>query len=249
MKFLLLFFVVFYSVFLNASFIFNKTNIFSKDYSTSLTPRQKNRNFEKKLINKSKCDRVLRNPVLSSCYNDNLKSSIIVSYVLDSHNVHSINLKKRGKWHYNKSIPKKYRSSNSDYRKTGYDKGHLAMDSGFDFNKKILNYTYDLNINSVPMAAKVNRKTWLKAEKYSKNIAKKLGYINVFDIIIFNKKPKRIGKNQIAVPKGFYKVLFNDDKKFQKCFYYENIKNPNLKNDKLKKHIVKCKKVYNFIQN
>ena len=35
------------------------------------------------------------------------------------------------------------------------------------------------------MAAKTNRKTWIKSEKYSKDVAYKLGYINVIDIMIF----------------------------------------------------------------
>jgi endonuclease G len=45
------------------------------------------------------------------------------------------------------------------------------------------------------------------------------------------------------VPKGFYKVLYNDEKEFRRCFYYENEISPDIENDKLKNHVVDCKDI------
>jgi endonuclease G len=224
------------------------TILTTTSFANSLTPLQKDRSFAKSYINSSKCDRVIKNQVVTSCYKDKLKSVNKVAYVLDSKNVNKVNLKKRGNWHYNNAIPKKLRSHNKDYVRTGYDKGHLAPDSGFDFDKKVLSNTYDLNINAIPMAAKVNRKTWIKSEKYSKQTASKLGYLQVIDFAVFSNHPKTMGKNKIAIAKGFYKILINKKKNFQKCFYYDNIKNVNIKKDKLKSHIVSCNKVFKLMK-
>ena len=35
-------------------------------------------------------------------------------------------------------------------------------------------------------------------------------------------------------------MIFNNDKNFQKCFYYKNDNNINTKQDKLKQHLVEC---------
>ena len=233
-----------------SSYGWSLKSVLSGDESDSkLTKVQKDRSFARNYINNQKCDRVIKNAVVTTCYSDKLKSVTKVAYVIDGSNVHKVNLKKRGKWHYNSAIPNKLRSNNKDYVKTGYDKGHLAPDSAYDWNKDVLNNTYDLNINSVPMAAKVNRKTWIKSEKYAKDISRKLGYIQVIDFMVFDKKPKKMGKNKISISKGYYKILQNKEKKFKKCFYYKNNKNVKVKGDKLKQHIVDCKKVFKLLQH
>lgn len=202
----------------------------------------KNRDFAKPFINEKICDKVINNRLITTCYSLEHKSVIKVAYVIDGSLVHKKNIKKRGTWKYNSNLKKSERSKNSDYVGTGFDKGHLAPDSAFDFNSDILEDTYDLNINAVPMYAKTNRKTWIKSESYSKKIANKLGKLEVIDLIIFDSNPKKMGKSKISIPKGFYKLMVNTEyeKDFTKCFYYENLKKPDLKNDKLKNHEVDC---------
>ena len=56
---------------------------------------------------------------------------------------------------------KKYRSHTRDYTHTAYDRGHLANDASFDYDKKIVRKTYTM-ANIIPQAPKVNRKTWKK---------------------------------------------------------------------------------------
>lgn len=94
--------------------------------------------------------------------------------------------------------------------------------------------------NIIPQAPKVNRKTWIKAEKLERQIATRLGSVNVLNGVVYSSNPKRIGKNQIAVPDAFWKMIYNDDKKYKKCFYYKNTNDINIKEDKLKKHLVDC---------
>jgi len=76
--------------------------------------------------------------------------------------------------------------------------------------------------NIIPQAPQVNRKTWSKAEKLKRSVASKLGEVSIINDVIYSDNPKRIGKNKIAVPDGFWKMIYNDDKNYKKCFYYEN---------------------------
>lgn len=220
----------------------------SSGYVTPLKSDSTTNLFIKKFINKKRCDRVLSNAVVETCYDDKLKSATVVSYLLDGTKVYVKDIEKRPSWKYNKDIPKKYRSNNNDYLKTGYDKFHLAFDSGYDYDARVLKNTYDLNINAVAGAANVNRYTWIKSEAYAKKVAKDMGKANVIDIIEFSKNPKKIGRNQISVPSGFYKMIYNIDKKFQKCFYYKNDLKVKVKGDKLKSHIIDCSVITNIVR-
>ena len=66
---------------------------------------------------------------------------------------------------------------------------------------------------------------------------------NVINGVIYSNNPKRIGKDKIAVPDGFWKMIYNDDKKYKKCFYYENDLSAAAKGDKLKYHLFDCDKL------
>ena len=94
--------------------------------------------------------------------------------------------------------------------------------------------------NIIPQAPKVNRKTWIKAEKLERSVASSLGTVNVLNGVIYNLNPQRIGVDKIAVPIAFWKMIYNDEKKYKKCFYYKNNININWKQDRLKNHLVDC---------
>jgi endonuclease G len=94
-----------------------------------------------------------------------------------------------------------------------------------------------------PQASKVNQKTFLKVEKYGRSIAVKLGYVNSVTITNYKNARKTI-KNNVIIPSGFYRIYYNDEKDFKKCFYYKNDIYVNHKKDKLKDHIVDCSEVY-----
>jgi len=217
---------------------------YTKEPSSLHNVLKNNSILKKKIYNSLECDKIYKNKVVDTCYSFKNKGALAVAYTVDGNLVHVNNIEKRWNWHYNKEIPKRYRSSNSDYIRSGYDKGHCAFDSVFDYDSKVLYYTYDLNINAVPMAAKVNRKTWIKSEYYTKKIATKLGRVNVIDYMVYSSHPKKIGRGQISVPTGMFKIIYNKEKDFMRCFYYENDLNVNVKSDKLKNHIVDCQDVF-----
>jgi endonuclease G len=193
-------------------------------------------------FNTNQCDQIINKKVFTVCYSYKYKGALAVWYVLDSNLVNKINIKKRPRFYSEKTIPLKYRSKQSDYKYSGYDRGHLANDADFDYSIKSLRKTYSM-ANIVPQTPNVNRRTWIKAEKYERLIARKLGEVKVLNIIKYASNPKRIGKNKIAVPIGFYKEIYNENRNFKKCFYYRNNDNINVKIDKLKYHLINCRNI------
>lgn len=190
-------------------------------------------------INKANCDQIIDKQVFTICYDYKMKGAKYVAYTLEGSLVNKKNIKKRSSFYTEKNLPKKYRSHTKDYTHTGYDRGHLANDASFDYDKKVVRKTYTM-ANIIPQAPRVNRKTWIKAEKLERKVAVSLGMVNVLNGVVYASNPPRIGKNQIAVPQGFWKMIYNDKKHCKKCFYYENDNNINVKQDKLKSHLVDC---------
>lgn len=193
-------------------------------------------------INKQNCDQIIDKQVYTICYDYKAKGARYVAYKLDGSKVNAVNIKKRSSFYTEKNLKKKYRSHTKDYTHTGYDRGHLANDASFDYNKKVVRKTYSM-ANIIPQAPQVNRKTWIKSEKLERSVASKLGSVNVINGVIYSDNPKRIGKNRIAVPDAFWKMIYNDKKNYKKCFYYKNDLNAKGKGDKLKSHLIDCSSI------
>jgi len=193
-------------------------------------------------VNNTDCNQIIDKEFLSVCYDYQLKAPKAVSYTLYGDLVNELNIKKRPSFKVERALSRSYRASNTDYRGSGYDKGHLANDAEFDWSQESLNATYTL-ANVIPQARKVNRYTWTKAERYARFVAVQLGQVNVINVVKYANNPKRIGKHGIAVPVGFYKVLYSDDQNYTKCLYYKNDNNIVTSDDRLKNHEVSCSEV------
>ena len=195
-------------------------------------------------INKNNCSQIIDKSVFTICYDYKLKGAKYVAYTLDGSLVNSSNIKKRPRFYTEKNLPKQYRSTSKDYVNSGYDRGHLANDADFDYSEKALRKTYTM-ANIIPQAPKVNRKTWIKAEKYERTVALELGSVTVINGVVYSSNPKRIGKNGLAVPDAFWKIIYNDEKKFKKCFYYKNDLDVIVRQDRLKSHQIDCDQLEN----
>jgi endonuclease G len=190
-------------------------------------------------INSTNCNQVLDKTFFQVCYDHSLKVAKAVSYTLAGDLVNETNIVKRPSFKVDREIDRDKRTSTSDYTKSGYDRGHMANDAAFDWSQESLDATYKLS-NIVPQVRKVNRYTWSKAERYARFVAVQLGEVNVINLIEYTPTPQRIGKHQIAVPKGFYKILYNNDQNYSRCLYYKNDNNIDTKADRLKQHDVEC---------
>ncbi len=192
-----------------------------------------------KYINKNYCDQIIINPYYKVCYDYKLMGAKAITYILDGEKVNKINIKKRPSFHTEKSLDRKYRVSPKSYTRSGYDRGHMANDASFDWSMDSLNSTYSM-VNIVPQEPKVNRYHWTKVERYARLVARKLGTLSVINIIQYTNSPKRLKKQNIAIPQGFYKILYNKEKNFERCFYYRNDSSSYKEREKLKKHLIEC---------
>lgn len=194
-------------------------------------------------INPHNCDQVIDKVYYRICYDYRAKGARFVGYTLDGSKVNSGNIKKRPRFYPEKAIPARYRTTPQDYTHNEFhaDRGHLAPDASFDYSKKALRSVYSM-ANIIPQYKWINRKTWIKAEKYERLVATRLGRVTVINGVEYGDRSKRMQKSGIAYPEAFWKMLYGEDG-FQRCFYYRNDSHVDYRNDSLRDHEVDCRKL------
>ena len=219
----------------------NKMNLLIRTTIISVIATASNANATNinQFINTRSCDQVIDKKFYKICYDYKAKGAKFVAYTLKGKNVGAVNIKKRPSFYPEKSIPSRYRTYPSDYTHNEFkaDRGHLAPDAAFDWSKDSLDSVYSM-ANIIPQYRSINRHTWIKAERYARSIAIKLGEVTVINGVEYGSQ--RMKKSGIAYPKGYWKMLCNDAKGFKRCLYYKNSKTIKTKGDKLKDHVVDC---------
>lgn len=114
-----------------------------------------------------------------------------------------------------------HRSQLNDYYQSGFDRGHIVPAADASFSKEALQETFFLS-NICPQHPKLNRGLWAKLEKTIRTLATKTKWVNVITGPLFLAHEatdgKRyvtyqvIGKNDVAVPTHFFKVIETREK-------------------------------------
>lgn len=99
-------------------------------------------------------------------------------------------------------------ANNSDYSKSGYDRGHLAPAGDMKWNDQAMSESF-FYTNISPQVPQFNRGNWKKLEEYVRAWADELNSIYVVTGPILKDKQKRIGRNKVTVPDFFYKVILS----------------------------------------
>uniref|UniRef100_U5EGI5 Endonuclease n=1 Tax=Corethrella appendiculata TaxID=1370023 RepID=U5EGI5_9DIPT len=115
------------------------------------------------------------------------------------------------------SVHKFFRSENTDYKGSGFDRGHLAAAGNHKQNQKYCDQTFYLT-NMAPQVGKgFNRDSWNRLERHVRKLTK--AYPNVYCCTGPLYLPKKesdgklyvkyqvIGANSVAVPTHFYKIV------------------------------------------
>ena len=99
----------------------------------------------------------------------------------------------------------------SDYRSSGYDRGHLAPAADFKWSDDAMSDTFYMS-NMTPQEPSFNRGIWADLEAVVRNMAYDEGTIYVVTGPVLTDGPyKTIGENKVSVPKNFYKVVLKYD--------------------------------------
>ena len=111
---------------------------------------------------------------------------------------------------------RKVKSKSADwrnYKKSGYDKGHLCPAGDRTFNYDAYHETF-LTSNISPQNNEFNRGVWNRLEQKTRYWSKKYGEVYVITGGVLQGQLKNIGEERVSVPSYFYKIIVtNKDNK------------------------------------
>ncbi len=96
----------------------------------------------------------------------------------------------------------------SDYRGSGYDRGHLCPAGDMKLNYTSMSETFYLS-NISPQVPAFNRGIWNTLESIVRNWAMTKGMVYVVTGGVLTLPKGSIGANQVTVPQYFYKVIYD----------------------------------------
>jgi len=100
-------------------------------------------------------------------------------------------------------------ASLSDYRGSGYDRGHLAPAADFSWSKKAMSDTFYFS-NMSPQKPGFNRGIWRSLESQVREWAvRDRALLVVTGPVLRDVEYKTIGENDVAIPRYYYKVLLD----------------------------------------
>ena len=137
------------------------------------------------------------------------------------------------------------RVTTSDYTRSGYDRGHMAPAADMKWSSRAMKESFYMS-NICPQNRKLNRDDWGDLEESCRKWAEKYGTVHIACGPIYDtKSPKRIGKNRVAVPDRFFKVVLIYNRKnpmamgflFDNKAHHQNLKNYMVTVDKVEEEI------------
>ena len=96
-----------------------------------------------------------------------------------------------------------------DYRGSGYDRGHLVPAADLAFSDEAMHSSFMMS-NISPQSRDFNKGIWRELESQTRIWAKKYKKLYVVTGPVLSRPIKgRIGKNRVAVPEAFFKVILD----------------------------------------
>ena len=101
------------------------------------------------------------------------------------------------------------RAELQDYKRSGYDRGHMAPASAMKWDARAMSESFVLSNMAPQVGAGFNRGIWRILEEKVREWTVKRGELYVVTGPIFANTDEHIGPNRVAVPTQFYKVIFD----------------------------------------
>lgn len=117
------------------------------------------------------------------------------------------------------------RATSADYSRSGYDRGHMCPSADCKWSEQAQEQSFLLT-NICPQDRGLNGGAWNDLEQLCRKWARRYGSLHIVCGPVFydDKQVKTIGRNRVAVPHAFFKVVLRLGKHPQAIgFIYDNV--------------------------
>lgn len=171
--------------------------------------------IDKYFQNCDKNGQILDNGYFKSCYNYEYKSSTVSYIEINGENVDRGNIRDRFEFYEDINILREYRTKNSDYLNSGFDRGHIQSDATNDYSEESRNATYIMS-NITLQYPNTNRRSYFKVEKRERELASEYRNIKVLTLIEYSRE----SISGIRIPLKYTKMFWNNN--FKECYIIKN---------------------------
>jgi endonuclease G len=120
-------------------------------------------------------------------------------------------------FHPEQGVPSSHRAELSDYKRSGFDRGHMSPDKDAPWSMDL-----DSLANMVPQAPDLNRGDWAELEKDVRRLAKLRGSVYVLTGPAFaDESPRFIGRG-VQVPSHVWKIVVDPKNNSVQAFVAKN---------------------------
>jgi endonuclease G, mitochondrial len=174
------------------------------------TPLKSTTTTSKRIAHKRKSkSEIVKHKYYTIGYNEDREQPNWVSYKLTKNMILNTSAKRKDNFRPDRAV-KTGSATLSDYRGSGYDRGHLCPTATMRFDKVAMSETFYMS-NMSPQVPAFNRGAWKKLEAKVRSWAVKNKEISVVTGPIFysTRSHKEIGKNGVDVPDAYFKVILD----------------------------------------
>lgn len=151
-------------------------------------------------------EQIIRHSGYTVSYNKDLKIPNWVSYELTREETKG--KEKRGNRFIADPLVTGPIATNADYTRSGYDKGHMAPAADMKWSPEAMKESFYFS-NMCPQHPQLNRRGWKNLEEKIRDWAIADSAIIIICGPIINQSSRTIGKNKVAVPERFFKVVLS----------------------------------------
>ena len=155
------------------------------------------------------CDVILDRVGYALGYSEQYEQPLWVTYKLTADEVNSKQARRSGDFRADPDIPTKS-ADPDDYKRSFFDRGHLAPAADMSFSLQAMSESFYMS-NMSPQRPEFNRGIWKTLEENVRHFASGCGAGYVVTGPVFEKNLPciTIGKNKVAVPDKYYKVILD----------------------------------------
>ncbi len=144
-------------------------------------------------------------------YSGFMRSALWVCEIIEANELTG-DAKRKNRFKADPLIPGQWQSQLSDYKYSGFDRGHLAAAGNYKHDQELNNESFYLS-NMAPQVPGFNQQIWRELEELSRE------YVDEFDTGIYvitggfledHRELRSIGANKVVVPSHFYKILVRE---------------------------------------
>lgn len=117
-------------------------------------------------------------------------------------------------------LPQGERAELNDYRRSGYDRGHMTPAADSDTDEEMRESFYLSNM--VPQNTTMNTGIWASLENATRACAKSVGEVFVLTGPVFDQDVRTIGPDKVEVPDRIYKIVLDARSGNNRAFLMDN---------------------------